>query len=58
MAVITEQIGKYLERHYSNKGVYILQNETGIEYAEAVDRIPCKYTYKETKKPIESKENK
>lgn len=58
MAVIREVINERLERHYSDKGFYILQNETGIEYAEAVDVYPCKYTYKETKKPIESKEDK
>ena len=27
---------------------YILQVETGIEYVEAIDVIPCRYTYKET----------
>lgn len=46
-----------LERHYAEdeNGVkyYILQVETGIEYDEAVDKIPCRYTYKVTDKPVE-----
>lgn len=42
-----------LVKHYSDEGVYIRQVETGAEYSEAVDVIPCKYTYKETDKPIE-----
>lgn len=42
-----------LERHYSDKGVMIKQVETGIEYSEAVDVHPCRYTYKETDTPIE-----
>ena len=42
-----------LIRHYSDKGFYILQNETNIKYSEAVDIIPCRYTYSETTEPIE-----
>ena len=33
------------------------QVETGIEYAEAIDIIPCKYTYEETNKPIVQEES-
>ena len=43
-----------LIRHYSDTGMIILQNETGIEYSEAIDIVPCPYTYTETDKPIES----
>jgi hypothetical protein len=32
---------------------YIKQIETGIEYEEAIDIIPCKYTYMVTDKKIE-----
>jgi len=39
-------------RHYSDAGMMIRQNETGNEYAEAVDVYPCKYTYTETDEPI------
>jgi hypothetical protein len=46
-----------LERHYAEdeNGVkyHILQVETGIEYAEAVDIAPCRYTYKVTDKLVE-----
>jgi hypothetical protein len=31
----------------------LLQIETGIEYNEAIDVMPCKYTYEETETPIE-----
>lgn len=42
-----------LIRHYSDSGMMLIQNETGIEYFEAVDVVPCKYTYSETTNPIE-----
>lgn len=42
-----------LEKHYSDKGMMIMQVETGIEYSVAVDVHPCRYTYKETGTPIE-----
>ena len=41
-------------KHYSDAGMMIRQNETGNEYAEAVDVYPCKYTYSETETPIET----
>lgn len=34
------------------RGFYILQNETGIEYDEAIDVEGAPYTYSETDKPI------
>lgn len=46
------QNGKLI-RHYSDAGMTILQVETGIEYEDAVDIIPCAYTYMETDHPIE-----
>ena len=42
-----------LIRHYSSKGKPLLQVETGIVYDEAVDTIPCRYTYKETEQTEE-----
>ena len=56
MAIIEEKINDNLVKHYSDKGVYILQNETGAAYGEAVDIIPCEYTYTETDKPVEHEE--
>lgn len=53
MAIITEKINDNLMKQYSDKGVYLLQNETGEEYRVAFDPIPCEYTYSETDKPIE-----
>lgn len=34
--------------HYSDSGFRILQNETGVVYDDAIDVMPCKYTYSET----------
>ncbi len=45
-----------LIRHYSDSGKKLLQLETGIEYDEAIDVIPCRYTYKETDTIVESEE--
>lgn len=44
------------ERRYSDKDVMIKQVETGDLYEDAVDVIPCKYTYEETDVPIEHPE--
>lgn len=40
------------ERRYSDLNVYLRQIETGNLYEDAVDNIPCKYTYEETDIPI------
>ena len=42
---------------YSDAGMMLLQVETGILYGDAIDVIPCKYTYEETDQPIESEGN-
>lgn len=49
----TRKDGVNLFRTYSDKELYILQNETGIEYEEAIDVEGAPYTYSETDKPIE-----
>ena len=41
-----------LVKTYSDSNKYIIQNETGIEYSEAVD-IPNKYTYIESDKDLQ-----
>jgi hypothetical protein len=41
------------ERRYSDKNVKLLQVETGKLYEDAVDVIPCRYTYEELDVPIE-----
>ena len=45
--------GVNLHRTYSDKGMYIIQDQTGIEYSEAIDVEDKPYTYTETDKPIE-----
>lgn len=42
-----------LIKHYSDEGKYIIQLQTGIEYTEAVDVVPCRYTYVESERSIE-----
>ncbi len=55
--IIVETIDKSTrERRYSGKNVMLLQKETGKIYVDAVDVIPCKYTYEETDIPIENEE--
>ena len=39
-------------RHYSDEGMMIRQIETGVLYEDAVDYLPCIYTYEETDTPI------
>lgn len=39
-------------RTYSDAGMLIKQVETGNLYGEAVDVVPCRYTYTETDTPV------
>lgn len=43
-------------RHWSDLGVMIRQVETGLLYQDAVDVLPCRYTYEETDIPIPDEE--
>ena len=45
--------GVKLYRTYSDNGMMILQNETGVEYAEAIDIEGAPYTYTENDSPVE-----
>lgn len=49
----TREDGVMLFRTYSDTGHYLLQEQTGILYEEAVDIETAPYTYKETDQPIE-----
>ena len=52
--IIKETINENLVRHYSDDKKKIRQIETGLIYAEAVDVIPCEYTYEEVEElPVE-----
>lgn len=57
------QYSENLIRHWANESesaddteasYKILQVETGVEYGEAIDLIPCAYTYQTTEKTIEA----
>ena len=48
--------GVKLYRTYSYAGMMIRQNETGVEYTEAIDVEGAPYTYTETETPIETPE--
>ena len=50
--LVQEKISDTLIKTYSDAGFLIKQVETGIEYGEAVDVLPLRYTYVETDKPI------
>ena len=39
--------------HWSDADLKIRQVETGIVYDDAVDVMPCRYSYEETDEPIE-----
>lgn len=55
--IVTEYLNDgALVKHYSDAGMLMLQVETGFKYSEAVDLVPCKYTYVETEEPIETDE--
>ena len=51
------KVYEHLEKHYAEdeNGVQykIKQNETGLVYDEAVDLVPCKYTYETINEPVE-----
>lgn len=49
--------GVKLYRTYSDVGMMIRQDQTGIEYDEAIDVESAKYTYSETDTPITSEED-
>lgn len=43
-------------KHYSDIGMMLLQNETGLLYSDPIDLMPCRYTYTETDIPCEVEE--
>lgn len=46
--MIIQEIYNNLIHTYSDNKLKIQQIETGIIYDEAIDKIPCPYTYAET----------
>lgn len=49
----TRADGVKLYRTYSDEGKLIIQNETGITYAEAIDVENAPYTYTESDEEVE-----
>ena len=50
----TRADGVKLYRTYSDSGLKIVQNETGVIYDEAIDVENAPYTYSESDEPIET----
>lgn len=50
---MTRTDGVNLFRTYSDAGKMLLQNETGVLYAEAIDVENSGYTYSETDEDVE-----
>lgn len=48
--------GRTLVKTYSDNKKYIIQNETGAKYAEAVD-VPNKYSYNESEEDLPREDN-
>ena len=53
--LVTEETGKFVHT-YSDAGFYILQTDTGIEYADAMDLKKYPHEYEETDHLIEVEE--
>ena len=49
----TREDGVNLYINYSDEGFYIIQDQTGIKYAGAIDVENAPYTYTETDEKIE-----
>lgn len=54
--IIVERISETRERRYSDRGVQLRQVETGNIYDDAVDNVPCQWTYEETDTPVTERE--
>lgn len=52
----TRTDGVNLYRIYSDSGLSLLQNETGVIYGEAIDVEDAPYTYSETESPVDEEE--
>ena len=53
--IIIENLGN-AERRYSDQGVKLRQIETDTLWNDAVNAIPCRYTYEETDIPCDPEE--
>ncbi len=55
--IVEEILENNLVRHYSDLNMKIRQVETNSIYNEAIDIVPCPYTYVETEEPISHSDN-
>ena len=53
--IIIENLGM-VERRYSDQSVKLRQTETDTLWNDAVDVIPCQFTYEETDIPIDEED--
>ena len=51
--IVEEAFAENLVRHFSDVGYKIRQIETDAIYDEAIDVIPCRYTYEETDERVD-----
>lgn len=51
--IVEQIIDEKLVKHSSDQSLKIRQIETGAVYDDAIDVIPCRYTYEETDEPID-----
>ena len=56
MIIIDIIDGGERERRYSDAGMRLRQIETDAIYDDAVDVVPCAYTYEETDQPVQDYE--
>lgn len=56
MAVLSEMVSEMCIRHYSDLGLKLRQIETGEIFPDAVDVVPCQFTYEETDDPLDDEE--
>lgn len=50
--IIVESLGS-VERRYSDKNVKLRKVDDGTLWNDAVDVIPCRFTYEETETPVD-----
>ena len=53
--IVTENLGN-AERRYSDQGVKIRQVETDTVWNDAINAIPCLFTYEETNIPVDNED--
>lgn len=51
--IIIENLGM-VERRYSDQNVKLRKVEDGTLWNDAIDKIPCRFTYEETETPIDA----